>query len=163
VPDEESQIAAAEAAKRILAFTGLDLEATVRCGEERLEVELDGEDRERLATAGAELLDAFEALLPRAVVVLAGRHVRCRVDGAGLRAARERELEALAREAASRARSEGEALLPPLPPAERRWVHLVLRDEPGLATESVGRGVQRRVRVVAGSASPDAERPRQSP
>lgn len=149
-PDDESQLAAAEAARRLLAFAGLDLKATVRSDGERLEVELDGADRDRLRAAGVELLDAFEALLPRAVVALAERRVRCRVDGAGLRKEREREVEALAREAAVRARAEGEALLPPLPPAERRLVHLVLRDEPEVVTESVGRGAHRRVRIVAG-------------
>jgi spoIIIJ-associated protein len=148
-PDEESELAATEAASRLLALTGLELRATVTRGEEGLELELEGAGREGLLAAGIELLDAFEALLPRAVMALAGRRVRCRVDGAGLRAAREAELREMARAAASRARARGEELLPPLPPAERRLVHLELRDAPGLATESVGRGRLKRVRIFS--------------
>ncbi|HEX9799694.1 MAG TPA: R3H domain-containing nucleic acid-binding protein [Thermoanaerobaculia bacterium] len=148
-PDDESELAASEAVQRLIALSGLELTAAVTRRADALELRLDGADRERLAAAGVELLDALETLLPRAVVALAGRRVRCRVDGAGLRAAREQELRELAAAAAERAREQGEALLPPLSPAERRQVHLALRDVPGLATESVGRGLHKRVRVYA--------------
>jgi len=152
-PDAESELAATEAMHRLLALAGLGL--TVACARtpERLELTLGGADESALAAAGVPLLDAFEALLPRAVVALSGRRVRCRIDGAGLRAARESELRALARDAAGRARAEGEAVLPPLAAAERRIVHLELQEEPDLGTESVGRGQLKRVRVYA---SPDA-------
>jgi len=152
-PDAESELAAAEAMRRLLALAGLELAVHCARTAERLEVTLAGADESALGAGGVTLLDAFEALLPRAVVALSGRRIRCRIDGAGLRSARESELRALAREAAGRARVEGEAVLPPLAAAERRIVHLELQDEPDLTTESLGRGQLKRVRVYASSAA----------
>jgi spoIIIJ-associated protein len=146
-PDAESELAASEAARRLLAFAGLDLAAEVAAADDRLLLTLRGADEPALRRGGAALLDAFEALLPRAVVSLCGRRVRCRVDGAGVRAAREETLRAAAREGAARARERGEHLLEPLAPAERRLVHLTLESEADLATESLGRGQLKRVRI----------------
>jgi spoIIIJ-associated protein len=148
-PDAESELAAGEAMRRLLAFAGLELTATVGRDDDRLLLTLAGAGEAALAAEGVALLDALEALLPRAIVSLCGRRVRCRIDGAGLRSARERQLRDLARAAAEQARAAGEALLEPLPPAERRIVHLELQDEADLATESVGQGLLKRVRVVA--------------
>lgn len=149
-PDADSEIAAAEAASKLLAFAGLDLEVTVRRTPERLELELSGADAERLRQLGTTVLEAIEVLLPRAVVALSGRHVRCRVDGAGLRAAFEDELRRRARELARQVEASGiEELLEPLGPAERRIVHLELEALPGVSTESLGRGFEKRVRIYA--------------
>ena len=147
LPDAESELAAAEAVRRLLAFAGLDLAAEVTPVGERLQLTLSGADEAALRNAGAGLLDALEALLPRAIVSLCGRRVRCRIDGAGLRSQRETALRALAREAAAQAREAGELLLEPLPPAERRIVHLELEAESDLATESLGSGLLKRIRV----------------
>jgi predicted RNA-binding protein Jag len=148
VPDADSEIAAAEAASKLLAFAGLDLEVAVRRTPERLELELSGADDERLRQLGTTVLEAIEVLLPRAVVSLSGRHVRCRVDGAGLRAAFEEELRRRARELAHQVEASGtEELLEPLGPAERRIVHLELEPLPGVATESLGHGFEKRVRI----------------
>jgi spoIIIJ-associated protein len=120
-----------------------------RIEEDRLELELHGPDAERLAGLGFELLAEIELLLPRAVQSLCGRHVRCRLDAAGLREAREAELRARAREAAERALASGQPeLLEPLNPAERRLVHLELADRPGLETESLGSGFLKKIRIA---------------
>jgi spoIIIJ-associated protein len=147
-PDEESALAAAEAAMQLLRFAGLALEPQVSRGEERLEIELAGADLERLRRLGAGFLDELEQLLPRAVVGLSGRRVRLRIDGAGLRGEREAALRARAREAAERLLAGGESeLFEPLPPAERRILHLELAAHPGVETESVGDGFLKRLRI----------------
>jgi len=149
-PDADSEIAAAEAASKLLAFAGLDLEVAVRRTAERLEIELSGADSDRLRQLGRSVLEAIEVLLPRAVVALSGRHVRCRVDGAGLRAAFEDELRRRARELARQVELSGnEELFEPLGPAERRIVHLELEAFPGVSTESLGHGFEKRVRIYA--------------
>ncbi len=154
-PNEEAVLAAAEGAARLLRLTGLDLEARVRAGADRLEVELEGDDLPRLRELGTALLDDVEHLLPRAGYGLSGRLVRARVEGAGLRARREEELRARAREAAEEAlASGGEILIEPLDPGERRIVHLELAGRADVATESVGSGAQRRIRVYATSEPP---------
>ncbi len=71
------------------------------------------------------------------------------MDVAGYRAARRESLEELAREVAARVADTGqEEELKPMNPAERRIVHMVLRDLPGVATESRGEDRQRRIVVL---------------
>jgi len=68
------------------------------------------------------------------------------VDLNGRWAARRRSLVELARELAQRAVEEKRRLkLDPMPPDERRVIHLALADFPGVRTYSVGRGAGRRV------------------
>jgi spoIIIJ-associated protein len=152
-PDADSELAAREASIRLMRFAGLSLEPAVSPNGDRLEVRLAGSDEPELARRGVVLLDDLEHLLPRAIHGLCGRMVRVRVEGAGLRAARERELVDLAEEAAARVLAgESDELLEALAPAERRIVHLTLADRRGIATESVGDGFRKRLRIFATSA-----------
>ncbi len=92
-----------------------------------------------LRDLGEEFLDDLEQLAPRAIRGLAGRMVRCKVEGAGLRSAREEELRSLAERAAEEAVACGEAvLLEPLSSADRRIVHLALVDDPRVTTREPG-------------------------
>lgn len=151
-PDADSELAAREACARLLRFAGLSLEPEVTRTAERLEVRLGGSDEPELARRGLALLDELEHLLPRAIHGLCGRMVRVRIEGAGLRAARERQLIDLAEAAAARVLGGGPAeLLEALGPAERRIVHLSLVDRAGVATESLGDGHLKRLRIFAPS------------
>jgi spoIIIJ-associated protein len=153
-PDEDSALAAAVAMGRLLRFAGLELETRVERLADRLELRLEGRDEARLRALGAGLLDDLGHLLPRLVRALSGRQVLCRLDGAGLREAREEELRALAREAAEKVLATGAAVdLEPLPAAERRIVHLCLGDDPRFATESLGQGEKKAIRVSPTAAS----------
>jgi spoIIIJ-associated protein len=70
------------------------------------------------------------------------------VDIAGYRAARRNTLEALAQEIAGRVASSGqEEELKPMNPAERRIVHMALRELTSVTTESRGEGRDRRIVV----------------
>jgi spoIIIJ-associated protein len=159
-PDEESAAAVAEAARRLLRLAGLDLTAQARITPERLEVELTGPDQGRLPGLGLPFLDHLEHLLPRAARQLSGKLVRVRLEGAGLRAERERELRAEARAGAERVLASGrEELLGPLDPGERRIVHLELADRPGILTESVGTGLMKRLRIAPAPAGSGQDRP----
>lgn len=62
---------------------------------------------------------------------------------------REEALNALAQRLAARVRENHEPVaLEPMPPAERRIVHLALAEDPEVATESVGEGDARKVMIV---------------
>lgn len=157
-PDADAEIAALEAVRKLLAFAGLDLEPSASVEGDRLRIDLDGADRERLANEGVDLLDAIDLLLPRAIFTLSGRWVRCRVEGAGLREARDAELRGQALRAAERVRAgEGEVSIEGLGPAERRIVHLELADAADLVTESRGRSEPKSlvVRLARPAAGPD--------
>lgn len=156
-PDEESELAASVAVGRLLALAGLDLTIRVERQPDRLWISLTGKDEELLRELGEEFLDDLEHLAPRAIRGLAGRMVRCNVDGAGLRSAREDELRSLAERAATEAVASGEAvLLAPLSAADRRIVHLALVDDPRVTTESEGLGAEKRIRVAPTAGAPSA-------
>lgn len=158
-PDEESELAAAAAMGRLLALTGLELAAKVERRPDRLVISLGGKDEALLGDLGEEFLDDLEQLAPRAIRGLTGRMVRCRVEGGGLRSAREEELRSLAERTAEQVVASGEAvLLEPLSSADRRIVHLTLVDDPRVVTESEGFGAEKRLRISPsappGSAAP---------
>jgi spoIIIJ-associated protein len=156
-PDEESAIAASVALAKLLRFAGLDLEGKIDRLADRLEIRLVGADEERLRKLGSSTLDALAYLLPRLVKSLSGRNVLCRIDGAGLRDAREEALRKVARDAAERVLATGEpVILDPLPPGDRRIVHMALADDTRLETESLGQGVEKRLRI-APTASPSTD------
>jgi spoIIIJ-associated protein len=77
------------------------------------------------------------------------------VDVNGRWSARREELTSLARRAAERAIREGKKVkLRPMPPEDRRVIHLALADFPGVRTYSVGKGNGRRVVVEPENARP---------
>jgi spoIIIJ-associated protein len=152
-PDEESALAASVAMSRLLRLAGLELEVAVELLSDRLEIRLAGAGEERLRQLGVYFLDHLGQLLPRLVKTLSGKQVLVRIDGAGLRGAREAELQEMARAAARKVLESGEPIvLAPLPPGERRVVHVCLADDPRLTTESLGHGVEKPLRIaLAGS------------
>lgn len=147
-PDDESEVAAHEALRQLGRLAGLELEARFERTADRFEIELTGIPEARLQSLGLDFVEELEHLLPRAILRLSGRRVRCRLDAGGLRAAREESLRARAREVAARVLSSGEPeLLEPLNPAERRVVHLALLELGGVATKSLGSGFLKRVQI----------------
>ena len=74
------------------------------------------------------------------------RRIRLVVDADGYRQRRENLLESMAERLAQRVRVTGQQMvLEPMPPNERRIVHLALVDDPEVTTESEGAGDDRRV------------------
>lgn len=71
------------------------------------------------------------------------------VDIDGYKSRREETLTTLAQRMAEQAVLKGESMpLEPMPPHERRIVHLALRDHPGVTTQSQGEGEARRVVIL---------------
>ncbi|MGQ9490995.1 MAG: RNA-binding cell elongation regulator Jag/EloR [Anaerolineae bacterium] len=71
------------------------------------------------------------------------------VDVNGYRAKRAESLRRLALRMAEQAEQTGRPVaLEPMPPAERRIIHLALRDHPTMMTQSVGEGDRRKVTII---------------
>ena len=71
------------------------------------------------------------------------------VDIEGYRRRREEMLVDLAKEIAQEVRETGDVItLEPMPAHERRIVHIALREEEGVRTESVGSGEERQVEIL---------------
>jgi spoIIIJ-associated protein len=73
------------------------------------------------------------------------------IDVEGYKSRREKQLRRLAQRMADQALQVGRTVsLEPMPPYERRIVHLTLRDHPGVTTQSVGEGDFRKVTIIPG-------------
>jgi predicted RNA-binding protein Jag len=140
--------AAAKSIELLLRIAGLDLKAQVFQGEERLEVDLSGEDTDWCFADDGELIQAVEHLLPRMIRSLSGEAVPVRVDCDNFHEIREERLRSLAQKVAEEVRRQGKPrILEPMNPGDRRIIHVTLADDPGVATESEGDGYFKRVMV----------------
>jgi spoIIIJ-associated protein len=142
----------AEAAKKatelLLRVAGLELEARVLLGEERLEIDLAGEDVDWCFADDGEVLNAVEHLLPRMIRSLSGETVPVRVDCDNFHDIREERLRSLAQKVAEEVRRlQRPRTLEPMNPADRRIIHVTLADDPNVETESDGDGYFKRVTV----------------
>ena len=78
-----------------------------------------------------------------------GRGINLIVDVEGYRSRREQNLRQLARRMASQAIKTGRTqTLEPMPANERRFIHLELRDNDQVTTESVGNEPRRKVTII---------------
>ena len=124
-----------------------DLSVTVREAEDALEAEITGEHAARLAGRDGRTLGAIEVLAYTVLAKQEGRgHLRVRVDVGGFRKRQADTLTKLAeRLAVQVAKSCEPHELHPMPPAERRVIHIALKEHPDVMSESVGEGAARRL------------------
>ncbi|MEO8382144.1 MAG: R3H domain-containing nucleic acid-binding protein [Acidobacteriota bacterium] len=111
-------------------------------------VRLYGSDGSRLTDRNGELLDAIQVLANKALV---GRKVEKEIelDCEDFKTSREQDLVRRASEVADRVRESGrEELLPPMSPIERRIVHIALREDADVTTDSRGEGFYKRVAII---------------
>ncbi|MGH2627907.1 MAG: RNA-binding cell elongation regulator Jag/EloR [Anaerolineales bacterium] len=112
-------------------------------------VDIRGRDLSLLIGRRGETLRAFQYLTRLILTRSLGESPLVIVDVEGYRARREEQLRSLARRMADQAIEAGRTMtLEPMPPHERRIIHLELRDHPRAYTESIGEGEQRKVTIV---------------
>jgi spoIIIJ-associated protein len=109
-------------------------------------VEFVGPDAPLLLERGAELMRSMELLAMEMLRLEGNQHEKISFDCMGHRKARLEELRLSARVAADRVRQTGTPYhFAPMSSRERRILHLALRDEQDLRTESDGEGPRRSV------------------
>jgi len=131
-----------------VALSRLDVIARSSENDTQIQVRLYGSDGARLTDKHGELLDAIQVLANKALV---GRKVEKEIelDCEEFKGHREEDLGRRAREVADRVRLGGrEELLPAMSPIERRIVHIALRDDADVTTESRGDGFFKRVAII---------------
>ena len=155
--EQDSTVVAAELLQGML--DRMDVTTTVRAVEYRgvldddqeapIVLNIEGEDLGILIGRRAETLSAIQYLTRLMVNHRLHRWVNVVVDVEGYRSRREEQLARLASRMADRAVSSGKPVaLEAMPPNERRIVHITLRDNPLVTTQSVGEGEQRKVTIV---------------
>ena len=109
-------------------------------------VEFAGPDSSLLLERGAELLRSMELLAMEMMRLPGNEHEKISFDCMGHRKARLEELRMSAKVAAEKVRESGSPYhFAPMSSRERRIVHLALREEQDLTTESEGEGLRRSV------------------
>ena len=113
-----------------------------------LHVDIQGKDLSILIGRRAETLSALQYITRLIVGKELQRPVAVVIDVEGYRSRRERQLRQLAKRIAQQAIERGRTMsLEPMPPNERRIIHIALRDHPQVYTESVGEGDRRKVTI----------------
>jgi len=130
---------------------GSDMEADLEHDGGIIRVDLDG-DRDDIALLigkRGQTLDAIQYVANALVIAQCEAPLRVEIDAQGYRDRRAGQLEKQADRAASEVmRRGGSVELDPMTSAERKVVHLYLKDHPNVITESTGRDPQRRVVVL---------------
>jgi spoIIIJ-associated protein len=111
-------------------------------------VDIQGNDLSILIGRRTETLNALQYISSLIIGKELGRWTPLMIDVQGYRVRRERSLRQLARRMAEQAIHTGRRqVLEPMPAAERRVIHLELRDHAQVATESTGEEPNRKVTI----------------
>lgn len=118
-------------------------------GERRWVIDIEGNDLGVLIGPRGDTLNALQYVSR----LMTGHQLHQRpnfiVDIEGYRSRREQALARLAERMAKKVESRGKALsLEPMPPNERRIIHMTLRNSESVITQSQGEGSRRQVRIL---------------
>jgi spoIIIJ-associated protein len=154
IEESDSELAAdvREIVGRIVSGLGVQARVHVAEDEETVTASCAGADLGLLIGKHGQTLDAIQYLV-NAIIHRGGAEdpKYLIVDAAGYRARRQTTLESLAERAAERVRGgEERVALEPMSAVERKIVHVRLKDEAGIVTESEGDEPHRYVVVSAG-------------
>ena len=112
-------------------------------------VELHGDDLGILVSRRAEILNALQYIVNLIVSKQLERWVQIIVDVEGYRSRHEVQLRKMALQMAGQAVQTGRRqVLEPMSAADRRIIHLELRDHPDVTTQSIGEEPARKVTIV---------------
>lgn len=127
----------------------LQIEASVEvvdAGEGIFNANVSTEESGLLIGFHGETLSSFQLILGLIIYRKLGSWVKVVVEVGDYRAKRAETITAMALSYAAQVVSTGQPIvMPPLPPSERRVVHLALQDNPDVVSESEGEGNFRRV------------------
>ncbi|HEY4641012.1 MAG TPA: R3H domain-containing nucleic acid-binding protein [Thermoanaerobaculia bacterium] len=152
-PESETAGAVRTWCEQVLSLAKLNLAVRTEENDTQVHVRLYGSDGRRMIDRNGELLDAVQVLANKS---LTGRRVEkdIELDCENFKGRRVEDLEQRAHEIADRVREDGrEFLLPAMSPIERRIVHMTLRDDADVTTESRGEGFFKRVAIIRRAAS----------
>ena len=125
-----------------------DLEVQSKVDDQRIVLDIVGDEERELVGKKGQTLDSLQYLLARAVN---SRGIKCpiTVDDGGYRERRKEALTELAKTLLEEATTTGKTIaLNPLSAHDRRVIHVALEEEPGVTTRSEGDGIHKRVIVV---------------
>lgn len=152
VPTDETERTAVAVLNGAMRAGNLSVKAMVTSHMGRyLYIELVGRDA---CEFGGTQLEALQEIMNLILTRKYDLEARCVLDADGYRERRAEKLHKLALEIAEEVKANhSEAELDPLPPYERRVVHMALKDDPQISTYSEGEGSSRHI-VIAFAEEP---------
>jgi spoIIIJ-associated protein len=146
--DEQSR-EALKLVREILDLMGEKAETAISSDAESIHVDIKGDGSGILIGRHGQTLDALEYMINRLVARRIKDAAPVTLDVASYRARRGQQLERMALAMGERAKRERKTIaLEPMPPRDRRIVHLALKDDPMITTRSVGNGYMRALEIV---------------
>lgn len=147
---------AQETIKELLSKMHIQADVTASYGEvddirgtRAILVDITGKDLSVLIGKRSETLNALQYISRLIVSKELGEYVTLVIDVEGYRTRRERQLRQLAHRMAEQAIKTGrKQTLEPMPPNERRIIHMELRDDAHVSTESYGEEPHRKVTII---------------
>ena len=125
---------------------GIDLDFSVRAGEELVFVEITGKDTGTIIGKRGSTLDAVQCLASYVVNKDSDKYIRVILDAENYRAKREKTLVTLANRLAGKVeRTRRPVTLEPMNPYERKVIHCTLQNHPEVTTRSEGKDPYRKV------------------
>lgn len=162
-PESEAASAVREWCERAIQLAQLELVTRSEENDSQILIRLYGADSRRMIDRHGELLDALQVLANKALV---GRKTEkdIELDCEDFKQQRNEDLAERALAVADRVRESGrEELMPAMSPIERRIVHIALRDDADVTTESRGDGFFKRVAVILRSEAETQDEPAPAP
>ena len=135
---------------------GLDLDITIESqfseeddlGKQVIELNLVGDDASRMIGPRGETMASLQYIVRLMISQQVHRRSNVTIDVDGYRSSKRDGLTRLAERMAKKVVDRQRAVtLEPMNPYERRLVHIALRENETVTTQSVGEGLQRRVRI----------------
>ena len=125
---------------------GIDLDFSVKAGEELVFVEITGKDTGTIIGKRGSTLDAVQCLASYVVNKDSDKYIRVILDAENYRAKREKTLVNLANRLAGKVERSGRpTTLEPMNPYERKVIHCTLQNHPNVKTRSEGKDPYRKV------------------
>jgi len=117
---------------------------------ETIQLDIRGDDLGILIGRRGETLSSLQYVVNLIVSRRVKAHAGVVVDVEGYRQRRYESLRLLARRLAEQVKSTGRSvILEPMPANERRIIHLELKDNPHVTTQSVGQGDERKISILS--------------
>ncbi len=133
---------------KVLTLMGFETQVRAEEREGQVHLEVSGEHAGLLIGKHGQTLEALQGLVARILDRQLGERARVHIDVEGYRERRRQHLEEMALGLASQVKATGRAaFVEPMTPAERRIVHLVLKEDANVRTASVGDGPRRHVMI----------------
>ena len=147
--------AAVQAVERILSTVGADVDVSLRSAHDEFTggpvIDINGPDSGLLIGRRGNTLQSLQFIVQSIVRQhFEEENIRVALDVEQYRQRREDSLREMADRVASRVAQTGRSItLEPMPPSDRRVIHLYLDTREGIRTESVGFGESRKIQIIA--------------